>query len=111
MSRRRKTVIGIVCCVVLLPVLTYCLLKFSFGIDTLDRSGWNTKEAGVRYLDYYGRPQLQWQTIEGKTYYFDPEDGYLVTGWLDLDDQRYYFNEAGCLVTASAGLSAGPVRG
>ena len=99
MSRRRKTVIGIVCCVVLLPVLTYCLLKFSFGIDTLDRSGWNTKEAGVRYLDYYGRPQLQWQTIEGKTYYFDPEDGYLVTGWLDLDDQRYYFDEAGCLVT------------
>ena len=99
MGRRRKIIIGIVCCVVLLPVLAYCLLRFSFGIDILDRSGWNTKEAGVRYLDYYGRPQLQWQTIEGKTYYFDPEDGYLVTGWLELDDGLYYLNETGAMVT------------
>ena len=99
MGRRWRLITGIVSCGILLPLLVYCLLRFSFGVDLLDRGGWDTKEGQVRYLDYYGKPQLQWQVIEGNTYYFTPDDGCIVTGWLDLDGKCYYLDEAGAMVT------------
>lgn len=80
---------------VLLLAGVYCLLRFGFSIDVLDRSGWNTKSGLVRYLDYFGRPKLQWQYVDGKLYYFQPADGAMATGWQELDGNRYYFGQDG----------------
>lgn len=86
----------------------YCVLRFGFSIDVLDRSGWNTKDDTVRYLDYWGRPQAGWREIDGKTYYFEHEEGAMVTGWRDIDAKRYYFLEDG--VRASGWLEDGGKR-
>ena len=65
--------------------------------DFVDRSGWSTAEDGtVRYLDTEGEPLLGWYTIEGETYYLDPEqNGAVYTGWLDTEDGRFFLNESG----------------
>ncbi|MBQ4651274.1 MAG: hypothetical protein IJB78_01005, partial [Oscillospiraceae bacterium] len=43
----------------------------------------------------YNRPLLGWQQLDGETYYFDPETGLLCTGWLDLEEGKYYLDENG----------------
>lgn len=99
MHKGLKWTVGILAGILILMAGFYCLLRFGFTIDILDRSGWNT-EQGVRYLDYYGEPLLAWQTIDGETYYFDPgQDGSMVTGWLELDGQKYYLDPDGKRLT------------
>ncbi len=75
---------------------TLGVLYYGFDIDVFDRSGWYVTEEGTtQYLDYYGEPLCSWQIIEGSWYYFDPADGSLTTGWLELDGQRYYLGTDG----------------
>ena len=81
--------------VIVLVVLAYCVLRFGFSIDILDRSGWHTEEGAVQYWDYYGRPQTGWQMIDGKQYYFEEETGNMVTGWQQIGNARHYFTEDG----------------
>mgnify|MGYP003292565272 CR=1 FL=1 len=85
--------------VVIVLIGTYSLLRFAFSIDIFDRSGWHQNGSSAQYLDYFGNPQLQWQSIEGKTYYFDPQTGNMVTGWQELNGGRYLFDAEGVLVT------------
>lgn len=47
----------------------------------------------LHYID--NRPLLGWQQLDGETYYFDPETGLLCTGWLDLEEGKYYLDENG----------------
>ena len=69
---------------------------YVFGIDIFDRSGWITTESGeTQYLDYHGDPLTDWQLIDEKWYYFDKTDATLVTGWLELDGDRYYLTADG----------------
>ena len=69
---------------------------YVYGIDIFDRSGWTTDEDGrIRYLDYYGDPLIGWQQLEDNWYYFDPSDAGMVTGWLQLDSERYYLKSDG----------------
>ena len=78
---------------------TYCVLRFGFSIDVLDRSGWSTKGDTVRYLNYWGQPRTGWQEIDENCYYFASENGAMVTGWSDIDEARYYFSEDGIRAT------------
>ena len=39
----------------------------------VDRSGWVEKDGVMQYRDFHGKPVSGWQTLEGKTYYFDGE--------------------------------------
>lgn len=81
---------------------------FFYGIDIFDRSGWATSETGeIQYWDYYGDPLVQWQQIEGNWYYFDAESGNLVTGWLELEGQRYYLASDGIRQTGWLELEDG----
>lgn len=80
---------------IILAVLSYCVLRFGFSIDILDRSGWHEKDGSVQYWDYYGKPQVAWQTVEQKRYYFDPETGNLMTGWQTIGEKQYYFGQDG----------------
>ena len=98
--KKRVTRIAVIALIAILLVIgIYCLLRCGFSVDVLDRSGWSTKGGLVRYLDYYGRPLLHWQKIDGKQYYFLPEDGNMITGWKQIGNGRYYFDENGIMAT------------
>lgn len=100
MRKGIKIGILVLCGALLLAVGTYSLLRFGFAIDVLDQSGWYQADGVTQYRDYYGRPLLRWQQIEGNNYYFDPaQDGAMVTGWLEADGIRYYLGENGALCT------------
>lgn len=97
MNKVLKIIISLLLVLTLLAAGTYCVLRFSFGIDLFDRSGWTTSEDGyVQYLDYHGDPLTGWQLIDGKWYYLDPDyEGILVTGWLEQNGCRYYLDTDG----------------
>lgn len=60
--------------------------------------GWSGQNGVMRYMDKYGQPVLNWQMIDGKTYYFLPETGEMVTGWKAIDKDLFYFDESGVRV-------------
>lgn len=99
LDTRRKQVIGLVLACLLLLGAAYGLLRFGFGFDALNRSGWKTKANGVQYLNYFGRPRTQWQYVDGKLYYFDRDTGYMATGWRQIGSARYYFDATGSRVS------------
>ena len=80
-----------------------------WGYDVFDRSGWDVEEDGTaRYLDYYGDALLGWQEIEGKRYYFLPEnDGVMAVGWLDMTEGRYYLTGDGSMASGWMEIDGG----
>ena len=85
--------------ILILAAGIYSVLRFGYGMDLLDRSGWKEDAGQVQYLDYYGRPLLGWQEIQGKTYYFDADSGSMHTGWLELNGERYRMADDGAMLT------------
>lgn len=73
------------------------ILYFLSGINIFARPGWERREGTTQYLDKFGVPLTGWQTIGEKTYYFDPETGSLVTGWLGWGNQRYFLDPTGAV--------------
>ncbi|MDE5564105.1 MAG: C39 family peptidase [Oscillospiraceae bacterium] len=50
-----------------------------------------TEIAGVSYLfGFSGALKTDWQTVNGKRYYYDPASGEPVFGWVSYFDQMYY---------------------
>ena len=48
---------------------------------------------GVPYLfGYSGAQKTDWQTVDEKRWYYDPESGMPVFGWLDYFGKRYYID-------------------
>lgn len=95
MKKWIKWLAGIVLAFILLAVGSYCVLRFAFSIDVLDRSGWSEHNGAVRFLDYHGNPKLKWQCVDGELYYFDPDSGDMFTGWKQIDGFHYYFEPNG----------------
>lgn len=95
LNTRWKQIVALILSVIFLIVALYGLLRFGFGVDILKRSGWKHSNGKIQYLDYYGKPQTQWQYIDGKLYYFAPETGYMATGWQQIGADRYYFDTDG----------------
>ncbi|MBQ9983772.1 MAG: hypothetical protein IJP29_04205 [Lachnospiraceae bacterium] len=61
-------------------------------------TGWKKASDGVNYV-YYKEGKLQkkrWLTIKKKKYYVDKK-GYRVTGFYDVNNYTYYFNNKGVL--------------
>ena len=109
MNKLVKVLIGLLIAAVILFGSTLGVLYFGFGIDIFDRSGWDVSDEGqTRYLDYYGRPLLDWQYIDESWYYFNPlNDGVMVTGWLQLGSNRYYLSDSGARSTGWLELTDG----
>ena len=62
----------------------------------IDQSGWKEmKTGGICYLDEDGDPIPGWLEIEGNLYYFDCATFAMQTGWIDLQDGRYYLGSDG----------------
>lgn len=99
MKKRWKQITAFTAAVVLLIAAVYCLLRFGFDVDILDRSGWSSRRGVVRYLNYFGRPEKQWQYVDGELYYFDPKNGNMTIGWKQIDGDTYYFGADGIRVT------------
>ena len=93
--------IAIAALAILLAVLVGLLfLKPADDIlPILDPSGWKERD-GVRvYQNEDGDPLTGWQTLDGKTYYFAPDNGAMATGWQEIDGQRYHFDANGTPAT------------
>ena len=75
-------------------LLFYCLLRFAFGFDMYDRSGWRKGKDGTRqYLSYEGNLLTGWQTVEDGMRCYFTEDGILQTGWFTVDGVQYYWDD------------------
>ena len=75
--------------------LTCILLYMLFFM--LPQDGWHERNGITRY--YLDRdPVTGWQDIDGNRYYFR-EDGALCTGWQAIESQVYYLGTDGCLAT------------
>lgn len=97
MMKRRKFLLGGIAFLVLL--LAFLLSYFVFQIPLFDASGWHTTKDGViQYRDYYARPQTGWLLIEQQRYYFD-ESGAMQTGWLSYEGEQYYLAADGAMHT------------
>lgn len=60
---------------------------------------------------YWGQdPQLGWQEIDGATYYFNPETGYMVTNNAEIDGKMYAFTQDGKFVHDGAHDYGEPVH-
>ena len=57
-------------------------------------SGWAELENGTAYGDLNCHPVTGWQEIDGQRYHFT-EDGLLQTGWAEIDGFTYCFREDG----------------
>lgn len=66
--------------------------------NNVDRSGWVETETAVYYKDFHGKKVSGWQEIDGNRYHFS-ENKALTTGWLDLDGSRYYLGTDGAMVS------------
>ena len=66
--------------------------------SNVDRSGWDTENQARIYRDFYGDPVTGWQEIEGNRYYFG-EDGILRSGWLEWNGERYFLGFTGEMQT------------
>lgn len=63
------------------------------------KKGWEQVENRWRYTREDGtRPQEEFENIKGKNYYFDRE-GWMVTGWQQIEKKWYYFDESGAMLT------------
>lgn len=107
-GKKTKTILWISAALFVLLAGAFVLEYFVIQTPLFDRSGWdNTDDGTVRYLDYYGRPLKQWQSVDGDRYYFDPTTGVMQTGWLELSAGRYYLSDKGVMQTGWLELSDG----
>lgn len=58
--------------------------------------GWEEKN-GNYYFYQNGEKVKGWQTVYGEWYYFQPSSGKLQTGWLQLDGEKYHFDQDGTM--------------
>ena len=68
--------------------------------------GWQTIEGKKYYFtpeEFYAK--TGWQTIDGKRYYFDTQNAFMITGWKKIGSDTYYFDKNGVMVTGTQTIS------
>lgn len=97
MNRITKTILSVLCIVLVLCIAGCAHVQTDPQPEPVDLSGWYTAEDGtVRYLDAQGQAVVGWIELDGNAYYFDPEqDGAMYTGWLDREAGRSYLSADG----------------
>jgi len=69
----------------------------SAGVPEPETGVWKKDRRGWRWINEDGSsPASEWESIGGKTYYFD-SSGYMVTGWVKVDGLWYYLDASGAL--------------
>lgn len=74
---------------------TVALINQKYAYASLDGNGWQKDDKGW-WFKYPGGsyPASQWLKDNGHDFYFNAE-GYMVTGWNEIDGAWYYMNESG----------------
>ena len=88
----KKTTQKLILLILILAAALICMLIF-----LQPRDGWQVTDGSTQYI-LDGKPVTGWQEIDGNRYYFSA-DGNLTTGWQQIGDSVYYFGTDGCLVT------------
>src|SRR5574344_1060029 len=78
--------------------LLFLILAWLVSDNTVDRSGWVSKNGSYYSRDFHGKKCTGWQDIGTDRYYFT-EDKSMATYWQDIDGSRYYFGADGTLDT------------
>ncbi|HHT7239550.1 TPA: N-acetylmuramoyl-L-alanine amidase family protein [Bacillus cereus] len=66
------------------------------------KNSWVNRENQYFFADAEGALLTGWQDIKGKTYYFHPTDGYMVTvNGSEIDGKYYNFNDDGSLLRSN----------
>ena len=81
----------------ILPILVLALAALFIFLMVPAKDGWSTLDNQVVYI-LDGQPVTGWQQIDGNRYYFG-ESGTLHTGWQEIDHDRYYFGSDGIMHT------------
>lgn len=62
------------------------------------KRGWVHTDQGIYYYDNFGKPYSGFSKLpDGSTRYFDPSTNLMVTGDLELDGNKYYFDDNGMM--------------
>ena len=93
---KKKVTLLIVCLVLLCAGLITVFWDPIIDWLPIDQSRWKTMKSGeIRWLDEDGDPVSGWYEVESNIYYFDPVSFAKQTGWIDLNDGRYYLGDDG----------------
>ena len=71
------------------------------------RTGWLFVDEGAFYLLRNGVAATGWRNVEGNRYFFDEAGKMLSGGWTELDGKLYYFREDGKAATGWVTLETG----
>lgn len=68
-----------------------------YYVDGKEVTGWlNDEETSNKYyFDENGIMQTGFIELDKSTYYFDKEDGHMLTGWQTIENKKYYFEDNG----------------
>ncbi|MBR0145167.1 MAG: Ig-like domain-containing protein, partial [Eubacterium sp.] len=71
-----------------------------FTLRLLPADGWIRDEDTGKMIHFSGGSRdYGWKQIDGNTYYFNPEDNYMMTGWQKISGNWYYFGNNGVMRT------------
>ncbi len=81
---------------------------YHFGSDGLMETGFIGDEGGVRFCDSSGAMVTGWRFLNDRWCYFIPGAGYRVTdSWWTIDGERYCFDENGYIKTGFVDVDGG----
>lgn len=79
--------------------LVLCALGWQWYDNNVDRSGWREKDGVTMYADFHGKPVTGWLDLEEGRYYFNEEHA-LQIGWLTMEEGTYYLGTDGRMHTS-----------
>ena len=85
--------------VLLLGLLAFWGISFFKFYSIQSEVGFIQKEGGVIYKDENRHQYFGMHDIDGKTYYFDPNTGYISEGFKKLGSKTFYFKKDGTIYT------------
>lgn len=95
---QKKTRIALIVLLVLLSSTFICAAGWLVYDANVDRSGFVEQDGVIMYQDFHAQLLTGWQEIDGNRYYFG-DDYAMATYWQDLDGHRYYFSGDGTMDT------------
>lgn len=104
------------------PIPTPLPVEEKIEVDILDNNNEPLKDSNGNYFFQFEKIEIKnsevivspvytgWQTIEGKTYYFD-KDGNKVTGTQTINGVTYYFDSNGVQITQTVAVDVSKYQG
>ena len=89
---------GLLTILVLLFLLAGGILCYGWYDENVDRSGWVMQSEKYYYRDFHNHNVTGWKDIGDHRYFFD-NAGIMQTGWLTQEGKTYFLDSDGTMVT------------